>query len=625
MPIIITPELAKLGRKNLIDKAKKSGSKIQEGLAEKAEEIEFSNFIFDDEQIAQKIDHALGKVKINGNCLRYFGIRIPSKIKRNNGYDIKEVPAIILEDRTIISEKNKPENCNFEFDTKMNLKFNRWDKCSVKLFLKEKIKDISYKETYESFKKFYDENMVYENLVDYEINPLWDLLTYHFDLVDKSLIIKKEGISGSAKSKGMKISCNLSFNGRKWVKPNPANFFRYRNNNKATIYLEEAERLFDDTKRKQIGDDEIVEYINASYEKGNYVPRQNKDHPDLTDEFDPFGFTQIGSIKALKGALEKRSITQIMIKAKKGDKRGDTEIPTERDSKYSNVRAKAYISSLLHYKEFEISLSKVQNEFRLANREWSLARPLIALAYCIDKTLAFRVGDYLSSCFKIRDEVTDEKSWDIVLSNVLLSFACKGEGEVFVSNEFIRNGFNEQLSKLDSNSRPVSMIAISKISSELGLKNFRTRNSHGNERGINISFFKLCEILIRNDKTDIKEVINKVSEVSDCQYSLDKINKWYSDNFPDNIINNVSESLISDDTDTSDSDLGVSKKKEIIRFEDDDILTFIQERNNFYPLIEFVDKYGEDLYKRLKLEGWIAEHKSGFLSIVQPSEVKISE
>src|SRR3989338_5682067 len=99
MPIIITPELAKLGRKNLIVKAKKSGSKIQEGLAEKAEEIEFSNFIFDDEQIAQKIDHALGKVKINGNCLRYFGIRIPSKIKRNNGYDIKEVPAIILEDR----------------------------------------------------------------------------------------------------------------------------------------------------------------------------------------------------------------------------------------------------------------------------------------------------------------------------------------------------------------------------------------------------------------------------------------------------------------------------------------------------------------------------------------------
>lgn len=506
------------------------------------------HFIFDDKELEQNIDHAIGTLIINGEPIRYFGSMLPEKYETKDKLTgIRDVPVIITEKRKIYSEKLKPTGVKFSFATKMTLKKQRWDKNEIKNFIYSGA-NFDYVDVFNNFLKIYQENMVFENPIDYEFNVIWDMLTYHQDLIDKALIIKKEGISGSAKSKGMKISSNISFNGRKWVKPNPANFFRYRNKNKSTIYIEEAERLFDETKKKQNGDDELVEYLNASYEKGNFVPRQNKENPDLTDEFDPFGFTQIGAIKPIKGALNKRSITQIHIKAKKTDNRGNTEIEPEHNSLFVSARSKMYIASLLNYKLFLKNLEEVKNNSAMSNREWVLSKPIIALAKCIDNTLAIRIEEYLASNFKIRDENIEQNSWEEILAEALIKKACinKPESYNFYSIFELKQSFDTKLRTIDPEAKLISSNALSRILADLGLKNFRGRNSGGSDRGLTISFFKLCEILVRNEKVTIQEIVKNVSDVSNCQISVDKLHKWFTDTFTDINNNNASNNKNSD-------------------------------------------------------------------------------
>lgn len=491
-------------------------------------EKQISEFIIFNDNSPEEIDHAVGSISYGETKKRYFGIFVKQRIPRadNKGKiytSIEDVPAIITEDRLIMSKSAKPEGYNFRFSSTMTLKRNRWE---YRPFITNTELDIPYKEAYESFKKCYDLNMVYEEPETYEFNALWDLLTYHWDLVDKALIIKEEGMSGTAKSKGMKISANLSFNGRKWLRPNPANFFRYRNYNKATIYLEEAERLFDDTKKKQSGDDELVEYLNASYEKGNFVPRQNDKNINQTDEFDPFGFTRIASIKALQGALEKRSITQTMIKARKDDYRGNTEIPTEKDSMYAESRDKAYISSLLHYKEFLKALESIKNTYDLANREWLLAKPILALAHCINPELETRIGKYIQRHFSIRDDTFDETSWRMIMAKILLVEACKSKSEVFISNTDVKKKFQEKTDPY----KDISPHAVSKIiTKDLWLSGSKCRDSKGDIRGYKLSFDRLCDIFSRNQLYNSFDIIKIVSEVSECQYKDEDIINLCSD------------------------------------------------------------------------------------------------
>ena len=523
-----------------------------------------SDFILDDSDIPQRIDHAVGFIEINKQKIRYYGIKIHQNISK----DIKGIPtihkelvnAIVLENGLIVSKYSKP--CSFEFSSEIGLKENRWSLKSIKIFCNNEYKTITFKRVYDEFKRFYDDSMVFEFEEWYILNPIWDMCTYYYDLIDKFLIIKHEGDSGSAKSKGMKVSSNLSFNGRKFLCPTPANFFRYRHNNKATLCIEEAERLFDDELKKNSEQSELVEYLNGSYEKGNYVPRQNDKNINQTDEFDPAGFTRIGSIKSLKGALEKRSIPLNMIKANTKDQRGNIEIPSSNDLQYQKARDSSYINGLKNYEQYQEALNNVKNEYSLSNRQWTLAKPLIAMAHCIDNKIEKKLGLFIAKLFTIRDDVSDDSSWEMILANCLIELSCKHEEQFFISTNDIKNKFSEKVNQGEKTHR-VTSNKITKLMNELRLRDFSCRNTSGSSRGFELSFFKISEILIRNERINFEELIKKVSEVSDCQIKEDKIKKWYSDNFTDNFKNKQSVKQSSDNL--TDLTLFLTPPKEFIK------------------------------------------------------------
>jgi len=549
----------------------------QERDLEKDEEgikAKLSNFILDDKQIPQRIDHAVGVIEINNQKYRYYGAKLNEKVmKKSKGKlvtYIEKVNAIVLENGEIISENTKPDDLSFEFDSVMTLKRNRWSLDLINKFCRGECKkeDYTFNKIFEKFKACYDDGMVFDLEDWYLFNPLWDMTTYFWDIIDKFLIPKHEGISGSAKSKGLKISCNLSFNGKKFLCPTPANFFRYRHHNKATICIEEAERLFDDSKKKSVGDSELVEYLTGSYEKGNTVPRQNDKNINQTDEFDPAGFSRIGSIKPLKGALEKRSIPLQMIKASKTDKRGNIEIPAENDSEYTAVRGMAYICGLFYYKDFMNALADVKNNYDLANRQWIVAKPIIAMARCVNVDFEKKVGDFIVKLFTIRDDSLDENSWEIVLSKTLVKLFSTFEGEEFISTEAIKEKFVSELSPSDYK---VNNIRIGILMRSLGFSDFKA-NPSGNQRGYRITFFKLCEILLRQEWMKIENIKKIVSEVSERKITDDKINKWYTDTF---LTPDISKKKTSDTL----TDMTLVCGKEIIDFSKTGIKEFLEKQN----------------------------------------------
>ena len=412
----------------------------------------------------------------------------------------------------------------------MTLKHNRWNLDSIKDFVNGNFKqgDYSFEKIFNDFKQKYLQSMVFEEEEVYSFRTLRDIKSYFWDINDKFMILKTEGISGAAKSKAMKIGANLSFNGKKFLCPTPANFFRYRHHNKVTLFIEEAEKLFDTSKKQNVGDSELIEYLNGSYEKGNTVPRQNDKNVNQTDEFDPAGETEIGSINSLKGALEKRSVPLQMIKAPKNDLRGNVEVPPETDSEYSKARDKMYFCGLLNYKKFEKALLEVKNNYGLQNREWILTKPYVALASCISPELEKQIGQFIARKFLIRDDSFDSESWEILMCDTLIELFCSKEESQFISTAFIKNRF---ASKIGGDYSKISSHKITKIICSLGLIDYKTRSSSGTERGFEVDFFKLSEILIRNDWINKEELLKKVSEVSECQITDDKINKWYTDTF----------------------------------------------------------------------------------------------
>ncbi|MFH1585794.1 MAG: hypothetical protein ABIB79_03440 [archaeon] len=494
-----------------------------------------SSFILDQTKLPQRIDQAVGRIKVNGDYFRYYGVLLDEEIEKQGRQGetitiIKKVHALVLENGEIISENSKPEGVSFEFDSIMTLKHNRWSLSSIKQFTKGEYdkEDFIFKNVFNEFKEKYVTSMVYEEEEVYSFRSLRDLKSYFWDINDKFLILKSEGISGTAKSKNMKIGANLSFNGKKFLCPTPANFFRYRHNNKSTLFVEEAEKLFDTSKKKNVGDSELVEYLNGSYEKGNTVPRQNDKNINQTDEFDPAGETEIGSINPLKGALEKRSIPLQMIKAPKNDVRGNVEIPPETDPEYCNARDKAYICGLLNYKKFEKSLKEAKNIYGLRNREWILAKPYVALASCISPELEKKIGNFISRKFVIRDDSFDSESWERIMAEVLIEIFSEKEEFRFISTKHIKGKF---LSKLGGDYNKLSSQKINGLVDTLGFSDFKGRNSDRTDRGYEIGFWKLSEILIRNDWVSKEEIIKKLSNLSVCPITEDKINKWYSDNF----------------------------------------------------------------------------------------------
>lgn len=154
-----------------------------------------------------------------------------------------------------------------------------------------------WQDVYDCIHKHWD----HSNPTSRQIMTAWTFASWLIELWLATPYIFFHGALESGKSRGLEILASLSKRGWLALSMTSANVCRPTQTWKPTLFMDEAE-----TYAKM---PEITGLLNASYRRGNLVPRQRETpHGYVTDFFDLFTFKAIAGTKQLADTLESRCI-----------------------------------------------------------------------------------------------------------------------------------------------------------------------------------------------------------------------------------------------------------------------------------------------------------------------------
>ena len=439
-----------------------------------------NNFIFDETKITKNNHFALGMFGDH----YYFGVMIPKEVeivdKKTKEKKIEQitVPVIVLSDHNFheISETFQKKN-NVRFSEELLMERNRWNLKEIEDFfthrgIKDAYEEISFEELFNRIKKLY-EKYVYLEEGYYDLHAVWDIGTYFFNCFEIYPYIELNGLKGTGKTKVMRISEKLTFNGKLFIAPTPATVFRFVERNKPTLYIDEAEKLFKSYGHKADNSD-LVELLNAGYTKAGRVPRVEKDERGkfVIKNFDVYCPKMIASINGMQGALKDRCITEIMVKPSHKDNRGDLE-PSNHDKEFIKIRNKLYPFALKKAGGIGVQYGCLNKEFNLSNRDWQLWKPLLTIAKFISSEVYQKLGKLAEEITLVKEEVLEEDTWDY---KIIESLRCLLEDDSLT--RITVNGIKINISMPDGERKP-SNTFIGKYLSRIGLGRYKRRTGKG--------------------------------------------------------------------------------------------------------------------------------------------------
>ena len=508
-------------------------------------------FIFDSSKVVNPAIFSCNKI---GSSFGY-GFLLPKEVpvfdkdKKPIGRRQIRSPVIITSEGDMIEPS--PEN-EAKFKIKYTAIPNELDlriKTEVlEDFIKGKVQNVKGEELFNEMKKEgYEKFLFFQNPVWYDIHTLWDICTYFFELFNAFPILEMRGLSGSAKSKVMKVSRLYSLNPTEiMVNPSEASLFRITHTKRPTKYIDEAEKLF-----LFIGgqwqSSPVVELINGSYTRGSSVPRLEKFGNDFKMiSYQCYSPTMIGSIAGLREATETRAITHIMTKAPDRDKRGELEVEDHSQEQiYQKIRNKLYLFAWSNWQIIERTYKELDIQ-KLKKRDLQLWKPVLTIAKTISEDLFERV-------LKFAEKVSEQRKQDFISEGTLDYKILKILKELLEAKteplyiKFITEKINEFAEKKTSGK------TISGHLDKLGFKEFRTRDKNSSLLEINSDIYEqlvspICPTLstystystsdrgkeeksdvepMVNDveSSDVEPMVNDVESTNDVEYSTSKNQK----------------------------------------------------------------------------------------------------
>lgn len=130
---------------------------------------------------------------------------------------------------------------------------------------------------------------------------LWIMCTHIYTLFDSFPYILLHAEKGSGKSRVLKLAAQLTSMGQYWVSPRVAPLFRSVEALHPTLLLDELEFLNDEEQA------ELVNLLNAGYERGAVVPRMNKDTM-MVEYFDAYCPKALATTQSLSSVLQTRCL-----------------------------------------------------------------------------------------------------------------------------------------------------------------------------------------------------------------------------------------------------------------------------------------------------------------------------
>lgn len=480
-------------------------------------EVITGRYIFDSEKIVKpavfschKIDNSFG-----------YGFLLPKEIpiyegkgeeRRIVGRRQIRSPVIITSDRKLIEPTNETENkYKIKYIAIPNELQLRIMPEVLEKFLNNQNEKVSGEEIFKKIKTTgYEKFLVFNNPVWYDIHALWDIGTYFFELFNNFPIFELRGVSGTAKSKVMKVSRFFTLNPSQiMINPSEASLFRLTHSNRPTKYIDECEKLFLFINGAWQSSP-IVELINGSYTKGSAVARLERFGNDFKIIFyQCYSPTMLGSIAGLRDATETRAITHIMTKAPDKDSRGQIEPEDfEEEQVYQDIRNQLYIFALENWKKIEETYKTIEIN-SLKKRDLQLWKPILSIAKTISEELYQKV-------LKFAEKVSEQRKQDFItegsthykILSLLKEQLDFGETKIYIKP--ITQKFNEGKEE----GKKTAEKTISSHFDKLGFKEFRDRDMNG-------SFLEITKDIYENIVNPICPSLSYYSSYSTYS-SLDK-------------------------------------------------------------------------------------------------------
>ncbi len=480
-----------------------------------------SKFIFDSSKIIKEA--LFSNCKLSEDIFA-CGIFLPEEVSVEDrkgdvvGSAQQETPVLITSEGKVLEVFKKLEaDYGIRIRTVPYHLPRRWELESLREYLDGKAKKVDPKKAFAAVRGMYEKFLYFRNETWYDIHALWDMGTYVFMLFNVYPLMELRGLSGTAKTKIMKVSRRITMNPTDLlVNPSEATLFRETHEKRPTKYIDEAEKIFIfNPKTRQVEPDLRAELINSSYSKGSVVPRQEKVGERWTTvAFHTYSPTAIGSIRGLYGATEDRAITHIMTKAPDNDTRGQMEIEEhEEDPSWQNLRNTLHILALQRWKEIEKGYRDFDEETGLKRRDLQLWKPLFVLAKIIDPAVYERVRSFARE--RTEQKAADfipEGSLDYIILKALAGFVLNRAKRIHVQDVYEKVKLD-----VDPNMKPRT---VSNRLDLLGFKEMRRKDRYG-------SYFEIPNEVFETIVSPICPDMVKFSSQSpqSSQLGINKINE----------------------------------------------------------------------------------------------------
>lgn len=234
-------------------------------------------------------------------------------------------------------------------------------------------------DTFRKIKRLFDRHIEFLEPRTSTLMAVWVVGSYFHRIFTTYPYIHLRGEMESGKTKTLKLTAALSFNGELTVNSTPAYVTRSVHSNHSTCCVDEAERL----SRRDEDAQTVISLFNAGYCKGTYVGKAESRGVEQRWEpvrFEAYSPKMFASIKSLAPVLHSRCIPITMVRS--ADEHITNSIVNLEAPELQTTRDYLYHLAMTHFAEVRKAFQELRDP-EIAGREWELWRPLLAVAVAI--------------------------------------------------------------------------------------------------------------------------------------------------------------------------------------------------------------------------------------------------
>lgn len=422
---------------------------------------QLQSYVFDEREVLRRV--GFPQFVTRGGDFA-VGLIVPQELTGKTGESKQEMKPIVLTSSRTFHPIFDGENraLGVRFDSIPAELPQRFSLLTVPRFLHKMDPVPEFRSIFERIREAYRETLYFREPW-YAVHAVWDIATHFYTLFPAFPYLELRGVKGAAKTKVMRQSSCFSFNASPILSsPSEASLFRMVNDQRPTLYLDEAENLFRVVKGR-VEHDGRVEVINSGYTSDGCVPRVEGERTRRVVVYRTYSPKMLASINGLHGATESRAILHVMTRAPDSDERGEREVEIH-DTRFQKVRDELFSLMLGRWREVRKAYDAA-NIGGLKKRELQLWRPLLAVASLIGADVEaelLEVAKHQQSLTRVEDIA--EGSWEYLLLERAHKLVKEGQRILYLK---------DLVAAIPEDQRPHNNKSISRLLDGLGFRDFK--------------------------------------------------------------------------------------------------------------------------------------------------------